>query len=357
MDVSEFLFRTPKFGAPPSSPQATRVAAKLDAHINEFLDGAPWMPFHHTLGISGYEVYFNHPDELFYALSIAVPCLPAPTAGRLRQFLKTQLDVSPPFAQEGFDNRTGHPRESYDVPNVLRVRGRGEADSAFGVYTFWAYVYFTGDTNAVKAYLPAVRQRVKPLLEGNYKFDLAKSNSNRGEAQKLNGDLAGLIGLLRLSRYAGNSADEEQTLAQVRELMELRVNLERVNPNLLEKSNLASKSLHNARLLRYCQLVPEVGDALVKLSANCGARNLKAFREERNGWFLAFGDRVVGGENYTNPLHLPWSVFAGATFVEQLPAAELFGFIDVPWCKGDFYFIEKCLFALWAGAGRPWTEL
>jgi hypothetical protein len=139
--------------------------------------------------------------------------------------------------------------------------------------------------------------------------------------------------------------------------MELRVNLERVNPHLLEKSNLASKGLHNARLARYCDLVPEVGAAVAKLSADCGSRNLKTFREERNGWFLALGDRLIGGENYTNPAHFPRSVFVGATFVEQIPSEQLLAFIDVPWCQGDFYFIEKCVFALWASEGRQWIDL
>ena len=96
--------------------------------------------------------------------------------------------------------------------------------------------------------------------------------------------------------------------------------------------------------------------ALARLDGGCGARNLKVFRQERNGWFLAFGDRLIGGENYTNPAHFPRSLFAGAVFLEQLPTEQLCAFIDVPWCQGDFYFIEKCVYALWAGAGRPWTK-
>ena len=73
---------------------------------------------------------------------------------------------------------------------------------------------------------------------------------------------------------------------------------------------------------------------------------MKNFREARNGWHLAFGDRMIGGENYTNPLHFSRALFAGAVFVEQLPAEQIMGFVDVPWCKGDFYFIEKCALAL-----------
>ena len=66
---------------------------------------------------------------------------------------------------------------------------------------------------------------------------------------------------------------------------------------------------------------------------------------------------MVGGENYTNPLHLSRALFAGATFIEELPSEQLAKFLDVPWCKADLYFIEKCVYALWAKAGRPWIEL
>jgi len=140
-------------------------------------------------------------------------------------------------------------------------------------------------------------------------------------------------------------------------LTELRVNLDRVNPHILEKSDAATKKLHNSKLARYCGLVPEVGAALRALSEGRAAARLKEFREERNGWYLAFGDRMIGGENYTNPLHFPRALFAGAALVEELPAASRLTFIDVPWCPGDFYFVEKCVWALWASADRPWAKI
>jgi hypothetical protein len=73
---------------------------------------------------------------------------------------------------------------------------------------------------------------------------------------------------------------------------------------------------------------------------------LRAFREVRPGWQVALGDRLIGGENYTNPLHFDRALFAGAALIEELPRAELLRLIDVPACKADFYFIEKCALAL-----------
>jgi hypothetical protein len=355
-DVSELFFRTPDFPERANSPESRRVSAKLEAHVKTFLDGAPWMPFQHTLGISGHEVSFAHPDEMFLALAQSLPCLTEATAGRVKDFLQAELQKTPPFGEQGFDYHSGHPRESYDLPVALRVSGRGKAISALGLYAFWAWCHYGG--NPVDAgYWNAIKARSRALLATEYRFDLQPNGPGKGEAQKLNGDLAGLIGLARLARRQGDVAIEQQALRRGRELLELRVNLERTNPFILETSDAATKKLHNARLSRYCDLVPEVGEALVRFSAGCGAGHLKSFREERNGWFIAFGDRFIGGENYTNPIHFPRSLFAGAALIEQLPGEQLLAFIDVPWCKGDFYFIERCTFALWANAGRPWKPL
>lgn len=355
-DVSELFFRTPDFPTRATSSEGRRVAAKLEAHFIAFLDGAPWMPFQHTLGISGHEVSFAHADEMFLALAQSLPCLSEATAGRVKEFLEAELLKAPPYAEQGFDHRSGRTRESYDVPADLRVSGRGRANSALGVYAFWAWCHYARKpVNA--AHWNAIKARSESLWEIEYKFDPQTNGPGKGEAQKLNGDLAGLIGLARLARLHGDAAIEQQALRRGRELLELRVNLERTNPFILETSAAATKKLHNARLSRYCGLIPEVGEALARWSADCGARHLKSFREERNGWFLAFGDRFIGGENYTNPIHFPRSLFAGAALIEQLPAQQLLAFIDVPWCQGDFYFIERCVLALWVEAGRPWKKL
>jgi hypothetical protein len=309
------------------------------------LEGWPWRPFFHTLGISGHEVYFSHPDELYYALALALPWLPKATADKARALLAEQLGKAPPYAVDGFDQQAGRLREAYDVPARLRLNGRGKASSAFGVYAFWAYCHYAPDAVAARAHWPAVKERLKPLLETAYQFDIRKTNYAKDEAEKLNGDLAGLVGAARLARLNADPALEQRLLDQTAILLNLRVNLERVNPKILEKTS-ATKSLHVSKLARFCALTPELGAALRQYSDGCGAAHLRAFREARNGWFLAFADRLIGGENYTNPLHFSRALFAGAALVEQLPPETLLTFLDVPHCPADFYFIEKCALAL-----------
>ncbi len=323
-----------------------RIARKLDRHVSEFTGGWPWMPFHHTLGISGYEAGFNHPDEMFYALSLALPVLSSNTAGKAKVFLAQRLAESPPYSTDGFDHRVGRAREAYYVPENLRLSGKGRARSAFGAYAFWAYVNATGDTTAASNHWSAIKQRVQPLLDAEYQFDITKKNYAHDEAEVLNGNLVALIAAVRLARTNADSATEQKVLSRARQLLELRVNLERVNPKILEPTDSTTKHLHAGKLARFCDLTPEIGEAIRTLTDGCGAAHLRDFREARNAWYLAFGDRMIGGENYTNPLHFSRALFAGAVFIEQLPPEQIASFVDVPWCKGDLYFIEKCALVL-----------
>jgi hypothetical protein len=349
-DASECLFFAADFHkAALSISRDDPLRARLNAHVTELLEGAPWMPLHHTLGISGYETYFDHPNEYFYALSIAVPFLQTNLAEKVKRWLDNIAVETPPFTKDGFDRRSGRARESYEVPAELRRTGKGSASSLFGVYAWWSYCFYTSNKTWMEL------KKLPPLPESPYKFNLQSANAGKDEAEKLNGDLAGLIGFIRLARASHDPRAGEE--ARFRELLELRINLERVNPRILEKTFSASKNLHNYKVTRYCDLVPEVGAALHKWSGGCGPARLKAFREERNAWYLAFGDRMIGGENYTTPLHFSRALFAGATFIEELPGEQLAQFVDVPWCKADLYFIEKCVDALWARAGRPWIEV
>jgi hypothetical protein len=343
----------------PAGRAAERVAAKLDAHVAEFLAGRPWKAFHNTLGISGYEAYFSHPDRMYYSLALALPYLSPATAEKTRAFLAEQLKIAPPYRQEGPRENAGRAREAYEVPDAVRAAGfalnkGNRAADVFGVYSFWLYCR-NADADAAKAHWGAVKDRLRPLLEKDYAFDIRKRDYRNDEAERLTGDLAGLIAAVRLARLNGDGAAEMQAAARAARLLELRVNLDRVNPRILEATNSSTAHLHVSKLARYGNLVPEAGAALRAHTDGLAAGRLAEFRRARNGWYLAFPDRLTGGENYTTPPHVGRAVFAGAALVEEVPAEELLSWIDVPWCRGDLYFIEKCALALWAASGRPWS--
>lgn len=356
-DVDTVCRRAPDYSKTAPNTDARRMAGKLEAQVAEFIAGWPWKPFHHTLGISGHETLFGHPDEMFYSLAVALPQLSKPVASQTREFLRAQLaSGNLPFAAEGFDPAKGREREAYAVPGDLRQQSWAKAKSAFGLYAFWAYCHYGDDAAAGSAYWPQAKTAGLAFLQRDYRFEVAKRDYADDEAEQLNGHLAGLIGLARLARMNEDQEIERQARERALQLLELRVNLERVNSRILERTKSASKHLHNFKLARYCGLTPEIAEALRRHAPGCAEGRLKTFRLERNGWHMAFGDRLVGGENYTNPAHFSRALFAGAAMLEDLPADNLCDFVDIPWCKGDFYFMEKCVLAIWAANGRPWES-
>lgn len=328
--------------AAPAVEGRERLVRKLEAHVAEFVDGFPWRPFHHTLGISAYETLYGHPDRVFLALAEALPHLKGAVREKTVAFLDAQLDALPPWAPEGYDPSQGRAREAYDVPEPYRVKGRAAATGLLGVHAFRLFA----DAKRAAARWPALKARVQPLLAAEYRFDPAKKDYSRDEAQKLNADLAGLAALVALAREAGDAAAAGAAGAKALDLLQLRVNLERTNPRFLETTRSTTANLHIHKLARYCDLTPGIAAALRQHAPGLAEERLKSFREERNAWWLAFGDRMIGGENYTNPPHFVHALFAGAALVERVPGKLLASWIDVPWCKGDLTFIQALALAL-----------
>ncbi|MHC4740869.1 MAG: hypothetical protein ACYS8Z_03095, partial [Planctomycetota bacterium] len=58
-------------------------------------------------------------------------------------------------------------------------------------------------------------------------------------------------------------------------------------------------------------------------------------------WYQAFGERMIGGENYISPPHLARGLFIAGADGEVLDAEQLAAKLDQPWCKADLYYIEK----------------
>ena len=58
-------------------------------------------------------------------------------------------------------------------------------------------------------------------------------------------------------------------------------------------------------------------------------------------WYQAFGERMIGGENYISPPHLARGLFMIAADGSVLDPEQLVAKLDQPWCAADLYYIEK----------------
>ncbi|UCF14750.1 MAG: hypothetical protein JSW59_15155, partial [Phycisphaerales bacterium] len=69
--------------------------------------------------------------------------------------------------------------------------------------------------------------------------------------------------------------------------------------------------------------------------------NLKDLMTGLPLWYQAFGERMIGGENYISPPHLARGLFMAAADGAVLEPQQLAAKLDQPWCRADLYYIEK----------------
>lgn len=311
--------------------------------VDGWLDGHPWRPFQHTLGISGRERYFDHSSEVFFALSLVKPDKPE-TATAIGAALFPWLETSPPFAADGLPSGTGTTREPYQVPEALLFTTPRPVRDLFGIYALWLFRERFGIEEPVwTKILPALQERMGKALQTMKPFDPAATGKAAMAARELNGNIAGLLAFLRL---CPGSAHLPAVRTRLRDFLQQRVDHEVLNPRVWTPSDLSTKSLHTVMLPRWQNIVPELGSVLAAHTDGLASQRVRIVRESMPSWWIARGDRLSGGENYTSPLHVGRALFNAAALIEKLPSATLTPMLDVPWCRGDLAWIER---AAWCG--------
>ena len=198
----------------------------------------------HAHGTSGYEAFFAHPDELFYSLSLARPLLADDLGKRVAASSPSGRRKPRRMSKPYRSRRAARPRERYDVPEAVRLKGPFPARSPVRRVRPLASRTHLRPRGEGALGRQSVK-RVGPVLAKDYTFDTKKSHQ-KDEAERLTGDLAGLIGFVRLARSPAvrDREAEKAGLARLRQVLELRVNLDRVNPRVLEPTDSTTAKLH-----------------------------------------------------------------------------------------------------------------
>jgi hypothetical protein len=195
-----------------------------------------------------------------------------------------------------------------------------------------------------------VEKRIEEAIAVMKPLDPAAKGRAGILVRELNGDIAGMLGFLRLNP---DSAQSAVVRVRLRDALQQRVNFEAMNPHVWTPSDLSTKSLHTVMLPRWQRLVPELGFVLARHTGGIAAQRVKVVRESMPSWWIARGDRLSGGENYTSPLHVARGLFSAAALIENVAPATLTKWIDVPWCRGDLAWIER---AAWCGGAAGGSD-
>lgn len=337
-DVEQIISAAPPANVKHATPSlADKLRSLLNAEVTELIEGGPWAPFIVELGIVNEQRYFWRTAETMQILSLSLPHLSPSVRAKAKKCLDEMYAGGMPLTVPVHDNE-GRRREHYDFGPGMKQFAEGRVSYATKIedlYAVWAYAHFTDAWDTVLR----DRERIKKVFadSASQPFRFNYEDNQNDAAERVNAQIAGTLAFVRLVRKAGEEAEAERAAGRLAELVTERVHHERADSRLIRRSGPS----HNSKVPRYVELVPEVSLLLRQNAEEKLRYHVQGLVAQLPVWYQAFGERMIGGENYTHPPHLARGLFAALADGLQLEPEELARYLDQPWCKADLYTIEK----------------
>jgi hypothetical protein len=312
---------------------------ELTRAVDELISST-WRPLVFPGGKHPAEAYrfFGDPSETLYTLALAYPHL----SGNLQQKVKAHVEkltgpggpLAGAAGVRSYAADVGQVRSAYmPAPDALLRIGNDllRSDTA-RLYPLWLWASVSGDWRKVEADWPAI----KPLV---------RAEAPRDEMDCGNGRLAGLIAACRIARKLNDEATVNALLPQVRAQMRLRLVYELSHT---EGGVMTRPPTLRTIFGRWRNLTPDVA-RLLQLHAGDIHRHLVEVYVDhhRPTWWLAWNVELMWRNEC--PFIFPTAsleVFSAKAMILREPAAALAGWVDLPWCKGDEFFIQKLAMTL-----------
>lgn len=321
-----------------NSRLAGQLRERLDDEVLELVDGWPWAPFIVELGISGEEKHFERTAQTIRIVSLALPHLSDPVRREAIDWLDQMFESGMPFSKSLHDSK-GKRRELYNLGPGMRefaYKSNRYQLSIEDIYGLWAYAHYADRWERVLKRAPQVMRICEGFMDADFHFLHSGTND---DAEHLNAQIAGLMAGIRIIERVNQFTDRARKLLAT--MVTERVHHERADRWLIRPTKIASKNLHQAKVPRYIALVPEVSAMLVEFASEDLKYNLQSLMTGLPLWYQAFGERMIGGENYISPPHLARGLFMCGADGGVLSTEQLAAKLDQPWCKADLYYIEK----------------
>jgi len=104
---------------------------------------------------------------------------------------------------------------------------------------------------------------------------------------------------------------------------------------------------HKRKVAKYYGLTPEVGRLIADHALSAATRYMAFVDRSLPGWFLAGEERQYHfGENFIDYPDFSLGIFEAKAMIHRVSASELMRYVDIPWCEGDLYYIEKLAWVL-----------
>lgn len=350
----------PRNSNPPSD-----LVARLEGEIAAILQAGHLAPYYFERGMTSLEgvggggfwrgnvVWFN-PAEAIYTLSYAIPYLSSGLQAQVKAYLAQELQTHPPVQQLGYPGSKwlldGMRREPYDALPIVEGMGvnvwlippepvQNPRVIIENLYALWAYAHATDDWQYISDHWTEITDVY---------------NANKDILSY--GAIGGIIGYARMADHLGYDAIAQQAAQEAVSKMQAGLDF-----NLfLQAANQVypdPRGWHTGwRAPVFFHLTPEVGRFLAENGALPVQEYLDDFTAENANslWYIAKAgsQRDRGEQSYHGP-ERAWSIFVVKAYVMGEYRESLQGYLDIPLCLGDLYYIQKLVATIdaFSGAG------
>jgi outer membrane protein assembly factor BamB len=319
---------------------ADDLRERLDSEVLELVESGPWAPLILQLGISGEERYFWRTSETMRILAESLPHLSKEVRAKAAAFLDGMFEAGMPLEVAAYSSM-GKRREPYELgPEMKRYAVQTVRYDAGieDIYALWTYGHYANAWDKVGGQVDKIAEIYDAFAEKGFAFD---PNGKDDNAAHLNAQIAGVLAAGRIFERAGQREKSEGVMALLAEMVSARVRHEIGNKALIRPAQTSSKKMHEAKVPRYMDLVPEAADMLGRYAKEAFARNLKDLTTGLPLWYQAYGERMIGGENWISPPGLSQGLFLATAGGTNASAEQLSAKLDQPLCKADLHYIEK----------------
>jgi len=369
IDIDRYLAEPPAPIAKPLPAAWEPLRARLAEQVRALVEGPRLAPLRMEIGLAGCEFFFDHSGQTVLSLSLAARHLPPDLRGKLADYLEAEIRKYPPHTSGcWYPINEGRRRENYVVTDELLAGSRRQALAhPFGnVYALWAMAHELDCWPPVAERWPEIRDSYRSFRESGWRLDPAKGDlfANRY--------LAALVAYVRIARRMNEPTEAEAARRQAEELAAGIVENWRRDSqsvlipkfeNVVEFDRWRGEgaggfffrvSGHKAKVARFHDLTPEVARLVADHALPAAKVYLDFVDRSLPGWYLAGEERQFHfGENYVDYPDFAMDIFLAKAYLEKSPPEKLAGWVDMPWCAGDLYYIEKLALVLDAAAAMP----
>lgn len=317
----------------PAAGKNTANSPRLEKAVDELIS-THWHPLLFPAAKAPAEAYrlFTDPAQTLYTLALAYPQLGPDLQAKVRKHVSEMFaaggSLEGTAGRKTYDLTQGEIRSDYDeAPATLLKMGNDLtlSDTA-RVYPLYFWAKTSRDWEPLATRWPAMKK-------------LIQAGAQKNEPDLGNGRISGLIAACRVALNLKDDAAMKTLLPDARQALRNRLIYEFAHT----EGGLITTTGNRTIFGRWENLNPDLAAILAAFTSDIHKHLIDVYVDHhRPAWFVAWNVELLWRNEA--PFSFPGmsnDIFAARALILHEPAERLAKYVDLPWCKGDEFYIQK----------------